>query len=206
MNKINVMIADDHAVVRFGLAALIESKSAFALVGQAEDGESAVRIAARKKPDVVVMDLMMPVKDGIEATREIKEILPEVRILILTTSTVSDDIARALENGADGAITKSTANAELLAAIRAVAEGKRYLSSEIQDLLVRDPPAPKLTDRQVDILRLAVKGFTTADIARLLGIREGSVKEHMTVICSKLGASNRTEAAAIALKKNLIRD
>ena len=204
MNKINVMIADDHAIVRVGLAALIESKGGLALVGQAEDGEGAVRIALRKKPDVVVMDLMMPVKDGIEATREIKEKLPETRVLILTTSTVSDDIARALENGADGAITKSTANAELLSAIRSVAEGKRYLSSEIQDLLAQDPPAPKLSDRQLDILRLAVKGFTTAEIARHLGIREGSVKEHVNLVCTKLGAANRTEAAAIALRKNLI--
>ena len=125
-------------------------------------------------------------------------------MLILTTSSVSDDIARALENGADGAITKSTTNTELLGAIQAVAEGKRYISSEIRELLAQDPPAPKLSDRQLEILGLVVKGFTTADISRMIGIREGSIKEHVNIICDKLGAANRTEACAIALKKNLI--
>ena len=205
MDKIKVLIADDHAIVRMGLSALLETEDDIELVGEADDGEAAVRKALRLKPDVVVMDLMMPEMDGIAATAALKERLPGARVLILTTSTVSDDIARALDAGAQGAITKSSANARLLAAIRSVASGKRVISPEIAELISEDPPLPELTARQSEILASITRGLTNADIAKQLGIVPDSVKEHVNAIFAKIGAANRTEAVAIALRKHLLK-
>ena len=205
MNKIRTILADDHAVVRTGLAALLDAEPDIDVVGEAEDGAEAVRSAVRLRPDVVVMDLMMPVRDGIDATREIHAALPETKILVLTTSGVSDDIARALDAGASGAILKSAPNAKLIAAIRAVAAGKSAVSDDVRKMLRADPPIPDLTDRQLEILASVTRGFTNQDIARQLGIREDSVKEHLYNIFAKIGASNRAEAVAIALRKHLLK-
>ena len=205
MRRIEVLIADDHAIVRSGLTALPGTVEGLAVVGTAEDGAGAVRKALKLRPDVVIMDLMMPEMDGIDATRAIKDALPETKVLVLTTSTVSDELAGALEAGADGAVTKSTANAKLITAIKSVAAGKRWISPEISDFIVRDPPAPKLTSRQVEILSAVTRGLTNADIARLLDISENAVKEHCAAIFRRLGAANRAEAVAIALQKRLVR-
>ena len=124
MRKIRTIIADDHAVVRTGLAALLDAEPDIDVVAEAEDGEDAVRSANRLLPDVIVMDLMMPVKDGVAATAEIHAAHPEIRVLILTTSSVSDDIARALDVGASGAILKSASNEKLISAIRSIAAGR----------------------------------------------------------------------------------
>ena len=118
---------------------------------------------------------------------------------------MSDDLSRALEAGADGAITKSNANAQLLTAIRAIAAGKRWVSPEIEKQIATDPPVQKLTERQEVILSSIVRGLTNADIAHQLGIREDSVKEHLNLIFSKIGAANRAEAVAIALRRHLLR-
>ena len=205
MNKIRTIIADDHAVVRTGLAALLDAEPDISVVGEAEDGADAVRCALRLKPDVIVMDLMMPVKDGIDATREIRAALPETKVLILTTSGVSDDIARALDAGAAGAILKSASNAKLVAAIRAVFAGKSAVSEDVRKMLQADPPIQDLTERQLEILNSVTRGFTNRDIARQFGIREDSVKEHLYNIFEKIGASNRAEAVAIALRKHLLK-
>lgn len=205
MKETTVLIADDHAIVRMGLAALLEPESGIRVIGEADDGDVAIRKAMRNKPDIVIMDIMMPVRDGISATQEIKSRLPHTRVLILTTSTVSDDLSRALEAGADGAITKSNANAQLLTAIRAIAAGKRWVSPEIEKQIATDPPVQKLTERQEVILSSIVRGLTNADIAHQLGIREDSVKEHLNLIFSKIGAANRAEAVAIALRRHLLR-
>ena len=204
MDKIRVLIVDDHALVRMGLIALLGTEPDVDVVGEAEDGAAAVRKALRLRPDVVVMDIMMPGTDGITATRELKERLPGVRVLILTTSTASDDIARALEAGASGAITKSTANAKLIIALKAVAAGRRYLAPEIEELMTADPPVQKLTNRQTEILRSVTRGLTNADIALQLGIGAESVKDHLNAIFAKIGAANRSEAVAIALRKHLV--
>ena len=200
-----MVIADDHAIVRMGLSALLDAEDDIEVVGEADDGKAAVRTVLKLQPDVVVLDLMMPVMDGIAATREIKTTLPSVKVLILTTSTVSDDLAHAIDAGADGAITKSTANAKLLSAIRTVAAGRKFISPEVARLIATDPPAPSLTDRQRDILDGLTRGLTNAEIANQLGIALDSVKEHINVVFSKLGAANRTEAVAIALRKQLLK-
>ena len=205
MSAIKVLIADDHAIVRMGLSALLDAEDDIEVVGEADDGKAAVKAVLKLQPDVVVLDLMMPVLDGIAATREIKLKLPAVKVLILTTSTVSDDLAHAIDAGADGAITKSTANAKLLSAIRTVAAGRKFISPEVAQLIATDPPAPSLTDRQRDILDGLTRGLTNAEIANLLGITLDSVKEHINVVFSKLGAANRAEAVAIALRKQLLK-
>lgn len=205
MKETTVLIADDHAIVRMGLAALLEPEPGIRVIGEADDGDVAIRKAMRNRPDIVIMDIMMPVRDGISATQEIKSRLPHTRVLILTTSTVSDDLSRALEAGADGAITKSNANAQLLTAIRAIAAGKRWVSPEIEKQIATDPPVQKLTERQEQVLSSIVRGLTNADIAHQLGIREDSVKEHLNLIFSKIGAANRAEAVAIALRRHLLR-
>ena len=205
MNKIKVLIVDDHAVYRMGLIALLDTEPDIEVVGEAEDGKSALRKAAKLSPDVVVMDLMMPVMDGIAATREFRQQLPSAKILILTTSTTSDDLANALRNGAVGAITKSDATSKLITAIRTVAMGRESVSSEIRRLIADDPPIPELSPRQLEILQSITRGLTTHDIAKQLGISAESVKMHSSILFSKLGASNRTEAVAIALRKHLLK-
>ena len=205
MSKIRVLVADDHAIVRMGLVSLLKSEPDIDVVAEADDGEDAVRAALRLSPDVVIMDLMMPGVDGTEATRQILARAPETRILILTTSTVSDDLAHALEAGALGAISKSSEYARLLAALHAVAEGKKSVSPDIRRLIAEDPPVPALSPRQEEIMRSLTRGLSNSDIAEELGIGKESVKLYIDLLFKKLGAANRTEAVAIALRKHLLK-
>ena len=204
-NKIKVLIADDHAIVRMGLSALLSAKKDIEVVGQARNGEAAVRDTLRLAPDVVIMDLMMPKKDGVAATAEIKAKRPETKVIILTTFTTSDGITRALEAGATGAILKNAENASLVTMIRKVAAGERVLAPEVEELLQEDPPVEKLTPRQAEVLESLSRGLTNKDIARQLGISDRSVDEHVEALLQKIGASNRTEAVVIALRKHLLK-
>ena len=203
--KTRILIADDHKMVRAGLAALLETEPDLQVVGQAENGRDAVAKALELAPDVVIMDLMMPAMDGVAATAELHRLRPEVKILILTTYGSSDGIAHALKNGASGAIMKSADSNDLASAVRDVARGGRSVSEEIQRQIASDPPVPELTPRQLDILDSLVQGLSNPDIAQKLGIRRDSVKEHVNNILDKIGAANRTEAVAIALKKHLLK-
>lgn len=205
MDAIRVLIADDHAVVRTGLSTLLESVQDFEVVGEADSGEAAVKKTAKLHPDVVIIDIMMPGIGGIEATREIVTRFPGTKVLILTTSTVSADLSQALEAGALGAVTKSSGNKELVKAIKTVAAGKRLVSSEVSTLISNDPPLPDFTERQLEILRLTVKGLPNPDIARLVGVSRNTIKKHLELIYQKLGAFNRAEAIAIALSKQLVK-
>ena len=205
MDNIRVLIADDHAIVRTGLAALLDTEPGIEVVGEAVDGAAAVRASLRLRPDVVIMDLMMPVMDGVEATGQIHAKLPETKVLLLTTSTVSSDLSKAIENGATGAITKSMDNDSLVRTIREVAAGRSAIAKEIAKIISKDPPVPKLTDRQYEILKYVVKGLSNGEIARQFDIAEITVKNHVTAIFTKLGASNRQEAVAIALRKQLLK-
>ena len=204
--KIRVLIADDHAMVRMGLASLLGTETDIEVVGEADDGEVAVRKALTLKPDVVVMDLMMPKKDGAMATAEIRELMPDTKILLLTSFGTADGVAHALAAGATGALMKNADFSELVASIRTVASGGRAVSPEIEHFIEEDPPVQKLTPRQMDILASVVRGLTNDDIARQFSIQRSSVKDHLTAIFAKLGAANRSEAISIALRKQLIKN
>ena len=203
--KIRVLIADDHTIVRIGLAALLGAEKDIEVVGEAQNGEVAVKEALRLEPDIIIMDLMMPKKDGAEATAELREKLPSAKIIILTTFGASDGIAHALESGAAGALVKTADDDALVATIRAVAGGETVISSEIKRLLAENPPIPKLTPRQIEVLQSMTRGLTNRDIAKQLGIRQDRVDEHVAAILTKIGAANRTEAVAIALRKHLLK-
>ena len=203
--KTRILIADDHTIVRMGLVSLLGTEKDMEVVGQAKNGSEAVQTALKTKPDVVIMDLVMPKMDGVEATVELQKALPSARILVLTTFGTSDGIAHALASGASGALIKSAENLDLITAIRQVAAGRRYLSPEIAEQLKLDPPVPELTPRQKDILALMIRGFTNRDIANQLSLSTESVNEYVNAILQKVGAANRTEAVAIALRKHLLK-
>jgi NarL family two-component system response regulator LiaR len=205
MTPIRVLIVDDHAILRMGLASLLSSKSEIEVVGDASDGPSGIRKALKLKPDVVIMDLMMPGMDGIEATTELLAKAPESKILILTTFGTSNGINNALEAGAMGAVMKNCDFSELADAIRAVASGKRYVAADVERILVADPPVAALSPRQTEILQSIVRGLSNPDIAKQLGISVDMVKEHVESLFQKIGAANRTEAVAIAFRKHLLK-
>lgn len=188
-----------------GLASLLASKSEIEVVGDASDGPSGIRKALKLKPDVVIMDLMMPGMDGIEATKELLAKAPESKILILTTFGTSNGINNALEAGAMGAVMKNCDFSELADAIRAVASGKRYVAADVERILVADPPVAALSPRQMEILQSIVRGLSNPDIAKQLGISVDMVKEHVESLFQKIGAANRTEAVAIAFRKHLLK-
>ena len=203
--KIRTLLADDHAITRMGLKSVLDMCPDIAVVGEAEDGADAVRRTKALAPDVVVMDLMMPGMDGTEATRALAQEVPSARVLILTTFGTADGIAHALEAGAVGAVMKNIKPADLAAAIRDVHAGRRVLSPEIEQMLKDNPPVPELSARQVEILDSVVRGLTNEDIAAQFGISPRTVKDHLNVLFAKLGASTRTEAAAIALRRHLLK-
>lgn len=205
MKSIRVIIADDHAIVRHGLCALLGTEHGIEVVGEAKNGDEAVTLARRLAPDVIVMDIVMPRKDGVEATTEIRAAVPSTKIVVLTSFGTSDKISRAIDAGASGALLKTAEDRELLAAIRTVANGGRIISPEVRKLISSDPPAQELTPRQLEILQSMARGLTNKDIAKMCGIRTDGVNDHVLAILAKLGAANRTEAVAIAIRKQLIR-
>ena len=202
--KIRVLIADDHAIVRTGLTSLLGTQKDFIVVGEADDGESVVDKAIRLNPDVIIMDYRMPQLDGAAATKKILSRHPDIKILILTSYSEAEGIARALRSGAAGAMMKTDDNDTLIAAIRDVADGNKHVSQEIERMLKESPQSEELTERQLQILDLVVRGLSNRDIAELLGIREDSVKKHANAIYAKIGASNRVEATAIAIRRQLL--
>ena len=204
MKKTTVLIVDDHAIMRKGLASLLQTSKDIDVLGDAGDGESGIRKAIKLKPDVVIMDLMMPGMDGTEATRRLREQLPGAKVLIFTTFGTADGIGHALNAGASGAIMKNVELPELVTAIRTVAAGGRVLSPEIEQILAADPPVRELSSRQTEILHSITRGLSNEDIARQLGISVPMVKEHVNATFEKLGAANRAEAVAIAMRKHLL--
>ena len=200
-----VLIADDHAIVRMGLAALISAETDIEVVGEAKNGIEAVRESLRLAPDVIIMDIMMPKKDGVAATQEIHEKLPTAKVLILTSVSASDSITRALAAGASGAILKNAENQSVIDAIREIVAGKQVIAKEVRRLIRKDPPAPQLSPRQQEILSSLTRGLTNDDIGKQLGISVPSVKTHLSALFNKLGAANRAEAIAIALRKHLLK-
>ena len=205
MNKTTVLIIDDHAILRMGLASLLNAKSGIEVVGDAANGRTGIQKALKLQPDVVIMDLMMPGMDGAETTRQLLARAPGNKVLILTTFGTSDGISHALQAGAKGAIMKNCDFGELVTAIRSVAKGEEYLSPEIKRIISKDPPIAPLSPRQAEILQSIVRGLSNPDIAKQLGISLDMVKEHTESLFQKLGVANRPEAVAIALRKHLLK-
>ena len=205
MAQIKVLIADDHALVRMGVRLLIASQKDLTLVAEVKNGREAIAAVERFKPDVAVIDLLMSQTDGIEATARIKETSPGTNVVILTSYGASDGISRALANGAIGAVLKSETEDELVHAIRHAAAGRSHVTEEIRAQLATDPPLQALTPRQLDVLKSITRGLSNPDIAQELGIDVATVKTHIAKIFEKLGAANRSEAVAIALRKQLVK-
>ena len=206
MNQpIRILIADDHPLMRQGLASLLNADSGLRIVGDAQNGADAVEKTSELKPDVIVMDLSMPVMDGVEATRRIREANPGMKVLILTTYGTSADIAHAIDAGASGALVKDAEYERLVAAIRTIADGGTAFSPEIETMLKKEPRPPTLTERQRQILEHTVNGLSADEISQRLNLSSFTVNEHLDAIKRKLGAANRTEAVAIALRKHLLK-
>ena len=205
MKKTSVLLVDDHSVVRMGLAAIINIEKDLKVCGEAESGAEAVKLAREMRPDVVVMDFMMPGMDGAETTEAVLRASPESKVLVLTTYGTSVDIARALKSGATGAVTKNLSNDELADAIRATARGERMLSAEIEASLSEAESDNGLTTRQREVLDSITRGLSNDDIAGMLGISKVRVKQHLAALYQKLGAANRAEAVAIALRRQLLK-
>ena len=202
---IRILIADDHKIVRLGLVALFESEPDLTVVGQAEDGQDALRKADALRPDIAILDLMMPRMDGITAIARLRESQPKLRIVALTSFATSDVLVQAQNAGADAVVLKTDDDSILLKAIREVSAGRKYLSPEAKGLLKSDPPLPPLSTRQSEVLQALGRGFTNRDIALQLGISSRSVEVHVNTLLAKIGAANRTEAVAIALRKHLLK-
>lgn len=201
---ITIMIVDDHAVLRMGLSTLLNTKSEFKVVGDAETGEEALSRYARLKPNVVLMDLVIPGMSGDEITRRLIAADPAAKVLVLTTFSTSSGISAALEAGAKGALLKSSPFKEITQAIKEVAAGRTYIAKEITRILADDPPLKPLTPRQLTILKEMTRGISNAEIARSLSISESVVKSHVIAILARLEAANRTEAVSIAYRHHLV--
>lgn len=205
MKKSRILIVDDHALLRHGLKSIIQHQKDMEVVGEAENGKVAAQQAKSLLPDLVVMDLVMPVMDGVSATGEIMKRAPNAHVLLLTTYGSSDGIAHALDAGASGAVLKSASNENLISAIKDVAAGRTSIANDIRRMMQDDPPIKPLTPRQTEILSYVMRGLTNQDIAKATGIRVDSVGQNLTTIFNKLGAANRAEAITIALRKQLLK-
>jgi DNA-binding NarL/FixJ family response regulator len=208
--KIRVLIVDDHEVVREGLQTLLGEETHIEIVGSAADGLEAVALAQALRPDVILMDLVMPHLDGIEATRQILAASPRSKVLILTSFAEDRRVFDAIQVGATGYLLKDTLKPELLRAIQAAADGKPTLHPEAQQALIRQATAPKtptphetLTAREYDVLALIGRGKSNREIAADLHLTEGTVKGYVSSILSKLNVADRTQAALYAVKHGL---
>ena len=202
--KIRVLLADDHMVVRMGIASLLSFANGIEVIGEADNGLDAVKLAHELKPDVVLMDLQMPELNGVEATARIHADDPGAKILILTSFGTSAELKRAMDAGASGALVKSSSRTEIVDAIRNVMTGGQVMSNEIRHTIENFSAMLEMSPRQIEILNLVAKGFSNKEIAKIVGISPDTVKEHVANIFSRIGASSRAEAATIAVNLGLI--
>ncbi len=205
--SIRILVADDHGVVRQGLKMYLELDPELEIVGQAVDGAEALRLARELKPDVVLMDLLMPAMDGIAATKAIRSELPDVEVIALTSVLEDAMVFDAMRAGATGYLLKDTDAKALCQAVKAAAAGQVQLSPQVAERLIREVPAPespeKLTGRETEVLRLLARGRSNKEIAADLSIAEKTVKTHVSHILGKLGVSSRTQAALHATRIGL---
>jgi len=202
--RIRVLVADDHPVVRTGLAAVITQQLDLQLVAEAENGERAVALFREHQPDVVLMDLRMPVMDGIEAIRKITAEFPAARILAMTTYEGDADIRRAFDAGARGYLLKDMLLTEVITAIRAVCRGERVIPIAVAVRLAEFPERSDLTEREAEVLQLVARGLSNKEVAKAIGRMDETVKIHLKNIFAKLGVADRTEAVTVALARGLI--
>ncbi len=210
--SIRVLIADDHAIVRSGITALLAQVSDIEVVGEASDGQQAITQAAILRPDVILMDLVMPNVDGIEAIRQIKARQPESRILVLTSFAADDKVFPAIKAGALGYLLKESRPADLIEAIRQVYRGESALHPTIARKVLHEltrppsrPPTPDpLTEREMDVLRLVAQGLGNQEIAAKLGVSDATVRTHVSNILAKLQLANRIQVALYALREGLV--
>ena len=204
---IRILIVEDQRIVREGLRAVLEDEDEIVIVGEAANGQEAISLFAQLQPDVVLMDLQMPVIDGPEATRRIRELSPDARILVLTTYATDEFIFKALRAGAQGYLLKDASTNELLGAIHSVHAGQTLLAPAVAARLVVGVSAggqESLTPRELEVLTLIGQGRSNSEIAAMLTIAPRTAKVHVQNILSKLGATNRTEAVSLAVKQRLI--
>ncbi|MBD2465252.1 response regulator transcription factor [Oscillatoria sp. FACHB-1407] len=198
---IQVLIADDHPIVRNGLVRMIELTDGMNVVGEAETGTQAIALFHQHQPDITLMDLRMPDMTGVEAITTIRQQYPTARIVILTTYDTDEDIFRGLQAGARGYLLKDSKMHQLLAAIRNVYAGQTYIPPEVGAKLAERMSHPQLSDREQDVLKQMVQGMNNQEIAEALHITESTIKFHVSNILHKLGVSDRTQAVLIAIKR-----
>jgi len=214
MQKIRVLVVDDHTIVRDGICALLALAGDIEVVGEAADGSEALKMVRELEPNVVLMDIAMPIMGGLEATRRICKECPGIRVLVLTQYDDKEYVLPVIEAGASGFISKTAASSELVSGIRSIYDGGSYLSPSVARFLVEDyrhglrglshDPYEQLTDRERDILKLVAEGYTTQGIADMLVLSPKTVEGHRTNLMAKLGVHNRTELVKYALRKGII--
>lgn len=201
---LGILCVDDHPLVRKGIAAILANEKDMKLIAEAGSGAEAVEAFRKFHPDVTLMDLRMPGVDGIEATKEIRKIDPEAKIIALTSYDGDQEIYRALEAGVRGYILKESVHTEIVRAIRVVQSGKRLMPPEVAERLSEHFPQVALTPREIEVLQHVAKGLGNKEIGVRLGTAAGTVKMHLQNILSKLGASDRTHAVTLAIRRGII--
>ena len=204
LETIRILIADDHYIVRMGLVALMNTEPDMEVVAEAADGIQAVELFRKHNPDLAVLDVRMPVRNGIETTREIRTTFPTAKVLILTAFDGDEEIHKALQAGAQGYVLKSSTGEKLIPAIRAVAAGQRWVPKEVANRLTARNLFEELTPREVQVLLLLAKGLANKEIADVLRITEYTAKDHLKSILAKLRVADRTEAATAAIQRGII--
>ena len=202
--RIRIMAVDDHPLIRSGLRAVIASEPDMEMVGEAANGEEAIELYREERPDVVLMDLRMPVMDGLTATLAILREFPDAKIVALTTYEGDEDIHRALSAGARGYLLKDMMRSQLLQVIRTVQKGQRAIPAAIAARLAEYTPRIELTPRELEVLQLMAKGFSNPEIASTLGRTESTMKVHVSNILQKLQATDRTEAVTVAIQRGIL--
>jgi len=215
--KIRILLADDHTILRAGLRMMLNAQPDFDVVGEAQDGRQAIQEAQKLQPDVILMDITMPDMNGIEATRQIKKLLPETKVLVLTMHEHDEYVFQALRAGASGYMLKEAADTDLISALRVIQNGQFYLSPTAQSIMVGDylqrvrtgeekDSYSSLTEREREILKLVAEGYTNNQIAERLIISPKTVDTHRTHVMDKLNLHSRAELVKYAMRRGLLED